>query len=167
MGVKTTQREDAEMNIVDLLYRVMGQVWLTLQHNWPFLVVSAFVAAALKLYVNQDGVAAFLRRNQRGSVVAATGAAVLTPFCSCGTTAVVFGLMAGSVPWAPIIAFMVASPLTSPEELFYSAGIFGWPFAWAFFGTSILLGLLGGAAGHFADARGWLRGQARLQASLQ
>jgi uncharacterized membrane protein YraQ (UPF0718 family) len=39
---------------------------------------------------------------------------------------------------------MVASPLTSPEELVYSAGLFGWPFALAFFASSIALGLAGG-----------------------
>ena len=35
-------------------------------------------------------------------------------------------------PLVTIIAFMVASPLTSPKELIYSAGIFGWPFALSF-----------------------------------
>ena len=52
---------------------------------------------------------------------------VATPFCSCGTTAVVLGMMASTMPMAPIIAFMIASPLSSPEGLFYSAGLFGWP----------------------------------------
>jgi uncharacterized membrane protein YraQ (UPF0718 family) len=66
------------------------------------------------------------------------------------------------VPWAPIVAFLVASPLTSPQELFYSAGIFGWPFAIAFFLASILLGLAGGAIASFAESRGWLVNQARM-----
>jgi uncharacterized membrane protein YraQ (UPF0718 family) len=71
-------------------------------------------------------------------------------------------MMASTVPWAPIVAFLVSSPLTSPQELFYSAGIFGWPFAIAFFVASILLGLLGGAIASFAEARGWLAHQARM-----
>jgi len=66
------------------------------------------------------------------------------------------------MPWAPIVAFMVASPLTSPQELVYSAGLFGWPFAIAFFVASILLGLLGGVAAALAESRGWLQNQARL-----
>ena len=72
-------------------------------------------------------------------------------------------MMAGSMPWAPIVAFMVSSPLTSPEELVFSAGLFGWSFALAFFAASIVLGLAGGAAAHFLEARGWLAGQARLK----
>jgi hypothetical protein len=95
-------------------------------------------------------------------VLVATAAAVSTPLCSCGTTAIVLGMKAGSMPWAPIIAFMVASPLTSPEELVYSAGLFGWPFAVAFFAASIVLGLAGGAAGALFDRRGWLANQSRF-----
>jgi uncharacterized membrane protein YraQ (UPF0718 family) len=74
-------------------------------------------------------------------------------------------MMASTIPWAPIVAFMVSSPLTSPEELFYSAGLFGWSFAIAFFVASILLGLIGGAIASFAESRGWLKDQARMGAS--
>jgi uncharacterized membrane protein YraQ (UPF0718 family) len=92
-----------------------------------------------------------------------TAVAVATPFCSCGTTAVILGMMASTIPWAPIVAFMVASPLTSPQELFYSAGLFGWPFAIAFFVASIVLGLMGGAIASYAESRGWLKDQARIK----
>jgi hypothetical protein len=57
---------------------------------------------------------------------------------------------------------MVASPLTSPEELVYSAGLFGWPFALAFFAASILLGLTGGWIAALFDRRGWLANQTRF-----
>ncbi len=151
--------------ILALLLKVGGQVWATLQHNWPFLVISIFIAAGLQQYINRDAIVGFLRRYEKGGVLAATAAAVGTPLCSCGTTAILLGMMAGTasgMPWAPIIAFMVASPLTSPEELVYSAGLFGWPFAIAFFAASIVLGLAGGLAGAVLDARGWLRNQARF-----
>ncbi len=150
------------MDLNSLLQYSFSKVIETFSHNWPLLLISILVSAALKLYVNQDAIARFLRRNTRNSVLISTGVAVATPFCSCGTTAVVLGMMASTIPWAPIIAFMVASPLTSPEELFYSAGLFGWPFAIAFFVASIILGLLGGAIATFAEGRGWLVNQARM-----
>jgi uncharacterized membrane protein YraQ (UPF0718 family) len=71
-------------------------------------------------------------------------------------------MMASTIPWAPIVAFMVASPLTSPEELFYSAGLFGWPFAVTFFASSIILGLIGGGIAAFAESKGWLANQGRF-----
>lgn len=150
------------MDINSLLLFSFSKVIETLSHNWLLLLISIFISAALKLYVNQDAIAGYLRRSTRNSVLVSTGVAVATPFCSCGTTAVVLGMMASTVPWAPIVAFMVASPLTSPQEFFYSAGLFGWNFAIAFFAASILLGLLGGAFASFAERRGWLANQARL-----
>ena len=150
------------MDIVALLQYSVGKVIETFAHNWYLLLISIVISAALKLYINQDAIAGFLRRNTRNSVLISTAVAVGTPFCSCGTTAVVLGMMASTVPWAPIVAFLVASPLTSPQELFYSAGLFGWPFAIAFFAASLLLGLMGGGIASFAESRGWLANQARM-----
>ncbi len=152
--------------IVELLSKTLAQVWVTIQHNWPFLIVSILVAVLLKLYLDPDKVSAFLMRHRRAGVLGATVAAVTTPLCSCGTTAIILGMMAGAMPWAPIVAFMVASPLTSPEELIYSAGLFGWPFAIAFFAASILLGLLGGWAATWLENRGWLKNQNRYAPDL-
>src|SRR5512143_2063924 len=150
------------MDIISLLQYTFSKVLETFSHNWYLLLISILVSAALKLYVDQDAIARFMRRNTKNSVFVSTGVAVATPFCSCGTTAVILGMMASTIPWAPIVAFMVASPLTSPQELFYSAGLFGWPFAIAFFVASIILGLAGGGIAAFAESRGWLQGQARL-----
>jgi len=150
------------MDIISLFQYTFGKVVETFSHNWILLLISIVVSVALKLYIDQDVISRFLQRNTKNSVLLSTGVAVATPFCSCGTTAVILGMMASTVPWAPIIAFMVASPLTSPEELFYSAGLFGWKFAIAFFAASILLGLAGGVIAGFAESRGWLINQARM-----
>lgn len=150
------------MNILELAQFALGKAWTTFSELWALLLLSVVISVLLKLYVDQDRVAAFLKRNQRNSVAMSTALAVGTPFCSCGTTAVVLGMMASTIPWAPIVAFLVASPLTSPQQMIYSAGIFGWPFAIAFMTSSILLGLAGGAIAGFAESRGWLTNQARL-----
>ena len=149
--------------IIELLLKTLGQVWQVFAADWPFLVGSALVAAVLKLYMDGERVSAFLRRHRNAGVLIATGAAVTTPLCSCGTMAVILGMMAGSMPWAPIVAFMVSSPLTSPEELVFSAGLFGWTFALAFFISSILLGLIGGGVAYLLESRGWFNGQARFK----
>src|SRR5512133_2743537 len=149
--------------IIGLLLKTLGQVWNTFAADWPFLLVSAVVAGGLKVFMDRERVAGFLQHHRNAGVLIATGAAVTTPLCSCGTTAVILGMMAGSMPWAPIVAFMVSSPLTSPEELIFSAGLFGWTFGLAFFISSILLGLIGGGAAYVLESRGWLDGQARFK----
>jgi uncharacterized membrane protein YraQ (UPF0718 family) len=148
--------------ILSLTIDTLVKVWHTLLGNWPYLVVSALVAALLTVYLDLDRISTFLRRYRRAGVVAATAAAVGTPLCSCGTMAVILGMMAGMMPWAPVVAFLVSSPLTSPQELVYSAGLFGWPFALSFFVASIVLGLAGGLAASMMESRGWFANQARF-----
>lgn len=149
--------------VIDLLSRVLEDVVRTLGATWPFLLASVVTAAALEVYVGTDRLGAWLRRRTPVAVVGAVGLASLTPFCSCGTTAVTLGMLASSAPWAPIVAFMVASPLTSPSELVLSGGLLGWPFAWIFFGGTIVLGLLAGVVAHLADRAGLLVDQARVR----
>ncbi len=140
---------------------VIEQVVTTLLHNWPFLALGILSAAALKVYVGIDRVASLFRAQTSLAVAGSVTAAVATPFCSCGTTAVVLSMLASAVPWAPVVAFMVASPLTSPDEVILSAGLFGWPFALFFLGASIVLGLAGGAVAYVAEGAGLLENQAR------
>ena len=151
--------------VVGLLTRSFEQVLLSLLHNWPFLLASIVIAAVLKLFVDTGRVSVFLAHHRRAGVGAATAAAVSTPLCSCGTTAVVLGMMASTLPWGPIVAFMVASPLSSPEGMVYTAGLFGWKFAIAMFGASAVLGLAGGAAATLLEKRGLLDNQARFTAA--
>ncbi|MBA4385976.1 MAG: hypothetical protein C0410_14650 [Anaerolinea sp.] len=148
--------------IVTVFIKALSQLGTSLLHNWPYLLISIMVAVGLKLVMDPKKVSEFLLKHNKVGVLGAVAVAVTTPFCSCGTTAVLLGMMATAMPWAPIIAFMVASPLTSPEELIYSAGLFGWPFAIAFFVSSILLGLAGGLIGDFLDRKKWLKNQSRF-----
>jgi uncharacterized membrane protein YraQ (UPF0718 family) len=148
-----------------LLVRVGNDVLATFAATWPFLLLSVAAAAALTVYVGTERMGRWLRRRTGVAVGSAVGVATATPFCSCGTTAVALGMMATSAPWAPIVAFMVASPLTSPSELLLSAGLLGWPFALLFFGGTIVLGLGAGGVTHLAERAGWLTGQARMASS--
>lgn len=149
--------------IADLIGRVVSDVVGTLAADWPYLLLSIVAAAAIPVYVGTDRLGAWLSRRRWVAISGAVLLATLTPFCSCGTTAIVLGMLATRAPWAPIVAFMVASPLTSPEELFLSAGLFGWPFALLFFGGTVVLGFAAGAITSVVERTGWLAGQSRVR----
>ncbi|PKO02791.1 MAG: hypothetical protein CVU43_05990 [Chloroflexi bacterium HGW-Chloroflexi-5] len=151
--------------IITVFLKALSQLGTSLLHNWPYLLISIVVAVGLKVVMDPKKAYEFLLKHNKVGVLGAVAVAVTTPFCSCGTTAVLLGMMATTMPWAPIIAFMVASPLTSPQEFVYSAGLFGWPFAIAFFVSSIVLGLAGGLIGDFLDRKKWLKNQSRFEES--
>ncbi|MDQ7991164.1 MAG: permease [Propionicimonas sp.] len=147
-----------------LIATVAVDVWTTFAHNWPYLLVSVVVAAVVQVYVDPGRLSGWLRRRIWVAVLAAVSIGALTPFCSCGTTAIVLGAMASSVPWAPIVAFLASSPLTSPEEYVLSLGLFGPAFATTYFVAAIAVGLLGGLAAWWLEGRGYLAGQSRMAA---
>jgi uncharacterized protein len=151
--------------VFGVLARVVADVWGAFLHNWPFLIASVLTAAALSVYVGTDRLADWMRRKRWTAITGAVLLATLTPFCSCGTTAVVLGMLATRSPWAPIVAFMVASPLTSPSELVLSIGLFGWSFALMYFLGATALGFAAGGITGLIEDRGLLAGQARLRAS--
>jgi uncharacterized membrane protein YraQ (UPF0718 family) len=148
--------------MLELATKSVTQVLVTFAYTWPYLVVSVLVASVLKVHVEPTRLRAWLARHQRASVMGAIGLAVLTPLCSCGTMALVLAMLATSLPWAPIVAFMVASPLTSPGQLLFTAGLLGWPFAGFHFAVAILLGFTGAATASVLESRGWLANQMRL-----
>jgi hypothetical protein len=73
------------------------------------------------------------------------------------------GILATRTPSAPIVAFMAASPLTSPEELVLSGGLFGWPLDLIFFTGTITLGLAAGRGDRPAPAHRLARRQVRMR----
>lgn len=153
-------------SVLELLGRVLGRVGDTLEHTWPFLVLSIVLAAAVQVYVGTDRVGRWLRRSIPLAVLGAVALGALTPFCSCGTMAVVLGSLAASVPWAPIVAFIASSPLTSPGEYALSIGLFGVQFATTFVVAAAAVGLIGGVASWYLERRGWLEGQSRVTAHV-
>jgi uncharacterized membrane protein YraQ (UPF0718 family) len=148
--------------MLELLTKTLTQTAITVAHTWPYLVFAVVLAAVLKVHVEPARLRAWLARHQRASVVGAIGLGVATPLCSCGTMALVLAMLATSMPWAPIVAFMVASPLTSAGQLLYTAGLFGWTFAGFHFAIAIVLGFAGAAAAAVLQSRGWLANQTRL-----
>ncbi|TFC76610.1 hypothetical protein E3T23_14380 [Cryobacterium cheniae] len=149
--------------LIEIFSRVGIDVWNTVVGNWPYLLASVVVASAIQVFVGNDRLARWLRARTWLAVVGAVSLGALTPFCSCGTTAVVLGALASSVPWAPVVAFMVASPLTSPSEYLMSVGLFGGSFATTFFIAAIVIGLIAGALTSVIERTGVLVGQARVR----
>jgi uncharacterized membrane protein YraQ (UPF0718 family) len=150
------------MALVNTLFISAGQVWETFRAIWPYLLASVFISAAMRRYVSAERVNRWLQKYHRTSIIAATGVAVSTPLCSCGGgIAVALSMIAVSIPWGPLVAFITASPLTSPDELFYSAGLFGWPFALTYLLAAASAGIAGGFLAHYLEGKGWLANQAR------
>lgn len=153
--------------LLALLINSLAEVGETFRVVWPYLLLSVFISAAMRRYVSAERVNRWLQKYRGASILAATSVAVSTPLCSCGGgIAVALSMMAAAIPWGPLVAFIIASPLTSPDEVFYSAGLFGWPFALTYVIAAASAGIVGGFLAHFLEGKGWFVHQARYNPKL-
>jgi len=116
----------------------------SLLHNGVYLLISISLAVALKLYLDAEKVRRFLYRKPGMLIPGSVATGALTPLCACGTMAVIFSLVGSSLPWGPIMAFLVSSPLMSPDTFILISGFLGSKFAVVLTLASIILGLAAG-----------------------
>jgi len=128
----------------NLLYQTMAEVIRTLLHNGLILAFSVVTAVALKTYMDTEKISNALLRHKKVSIAASVAAGAFTPFCACGTMAVVVGMLSTVLPWGPVMAFLTSSPLMSPNGFIMTAGIIGLRFAIALTVASLVIGFASG-----------------------
>ncbi len=133
----------------DTVLYVLGSLF----HNLPALALGIFIAAAMKAYVDTDKMRNWLMRRSSVSVPATVVFGAFTPFCACGTMAVVLSMLATALPWGPVMAFLTSSPLMSPEGFVMISGIISPVFAIALAAASVIIGLGSGYATHVIEKK--------------
>ena len=120
---------------------MLNSVYTSLSHNWAALAIAILMACAIKVYINNQKLTQFLLRKSKVSILGAVLLGTFTPFCACGTTAVVLGMLSTTLPWGPIMAFLTSSPLMSPNGFVLIAGMISLRFAVALTLASLVIGL--------------------------
>jgi uncharacterized membrane protein YraQ (UPF0718 family) len=145
--------------VMDTVVYVAG----TLIHNAPILILGIVVAAALSVYVDADKFRQVLMSKSIVSIPATVAFGAFTPFCACGTMAVVVAMLTTALPWGPIMAFLTSSPLMGPDDFIFISGIISVKFAVALTIASLVIGLGAGFATQYIEKRThFLDGQARF-----
>jgi uncharacterized membrane protein YraQ (UPF0718 family) len=140
--------------LVTRIFEISAQ---NLLHNWHYLFVGAILAAAIQVFVPSESISKRFDRAPGVAILAATATGALTPLCSCGSVAVMLSLVAAGVPWSPIAAFLVSSPLMSPSMYLLTAGHLGLAFANAKLLAAVVMGLIAGHGVLWVERRRELR----------
>jgi len=150
-------------NILIFSQGALVYVYNTLIHNALFLLLGIAIAAVITVHVDPEKFKDVLLRRSNISIAGSVAFGAFTPFCACGTMAVVVAMMATALPWGPVMAFLTSSPLMSPDEFVMIAGILGTKFAIALTVASIIIGVGSGYITHLIEKRtNYLVNQARL-----
>lgn len=128
-----------------------------------YLLISIIIAVVFTVYIDPLKIRKFFLNHSGFSVFGSVGLGAFTPLCACGTMAVIMSIVSTSLPWGPIMAFLVSSPLMSPDVFILLAGFINLSFAIALTIASIILGLGAGYITHLIEKNtGFLNNQLRL-----
>jgi uncharacterized protein len=125
----------------------------SIAHNGLFILLSIIMASSISVYSNKEKLKNYFLRQTKFLVPGSTLFGAITPFCACGTMAVLFSFISTALPWGPIMAFLVSSPLMSPDAFILFSGFLGVKFALALSIASILMGLGAGYLANFLEKR--------------
>ena len=115
----------------------------------PVVAVAAVLAGALTLGNWSDRALSWLSGGPVRAVVIASFVGSITPVCGLGVLPLIAALLRRGLPLAPVMAFWISSPITSPSMLLITAGIIGIPFAVAKTVAAFGIGLFAGAVTWF------------------
>lgn len=138
-------------------------LWGYLKADWYILLAGILIASYVKVYVDSEKLKDFFMRRSGLSIPGAVAFGALTPLCACGTTAVMLSMFISALPWGPVMAFLISSPLTSPSEYLFETAFLGSRFASSMLVASIILGILAGIFAHLLEKHtNFFRDQFRL-----
>ena len=150
--------------MLSILKDTLVYVGGTLIHNAPILMLGILVAAAISVYVDPEKFRRRLMEKSNVSIPATVAFGSFTPFCACGTMAIVVAMLTTALPWGPIMAFLTSSPLMSPDEFIFISGIVNMKFAVALTIASVLIGLGSGYITHIIEQKSnFLNNQTRFR----
>lgn len=149
--------------MLNLINETISYVVGTLIHNAPVLALGIFIAAAISVYLDPEKLKEALMKKANISIPGSVAFGAFTPFCACGTMAVIVSMLTTALPWGPIMAFLTSSPLMSPSEFILFSGIISVKFAVALTAASLIIGTGSGYITHYIEKNtGFLENQARF-----
>lgn len=139
------------MNIQNIFNEILKTVWGYIAADWYILLAGILIACYVTVYVDTNKLKGFFKKKSGISIPGAVAFGALTPLCACGTTAVMISMFVSALPWGPVMAFMISSPLTSPSEYLFETAFLGSRFATSMLISSFVLGIGAGLIAHFLE----------------
>ena len=110
----------------------------------PFFLLAVAFAGYAKATGFDARIAQVFSGKSWMTIIAASLAGALSPFCSCGVIPLIAAMLASGVPLAPVMAFCISSPIMDPEMFILTASGISLNFATAKTMAAIGMGLVAG-----------------------
>lgn len=108
------------------------------------LLVMIAAIGFLRTYLPQRKVKAWLSGRRGFAHFFAASFGAVTPFCSCSSIPIFFGILEAGVPLGVGFSFLITSPLINEYLVILMLGFFGWKITLAYVASGLLIGISAG-----------------------
>lgn len=116
-----------------------------LAYNLSFyLLLGAFAAGILHLFVSERYVQKHLGKSSFGSVLKAAVFGIPLPFCSCSVVPFAVSLKKSGASNGSVLSFLISTPITGADSIAATYGVFGGLFTVYRIVTSLIIALIAG-----------------------
>jgi uncharacterized membrane protein YraQ (UPF0718 family) len=119
------------------LYDTIKIFWL--------LAVMIFVIGVVRTWLPEDRLKRWMGSGGFAANFIAALFGALTPFCSCSSIPIFISLLKAGVPLGVTFSFLITSPIINEYLVILMVGEFGLPVTFAYVGSGLLIGTVGGA----------------------
>lgn len=137
-------------------FRSLQFVLKAMVHIAPFFLLAVFFTGFAKASGADQRIARVFSGRTAATIVAASLAGALSPFCSCGVIPLVAAMLVSGVPLAPVMAFCISSPVMDPEMFLLTTAGISLNFAAAKTLAAIGMGIMAGSSVHMLQRMGFL-----------
>ncbi len=123
---------------MEIAYKILKEFFSLILTVIPYFVLGTVFGAFLKVYLKPKFADKYLSRGT-SSVISATILGALLPGCACATMPMAEGIKEKGARLGAITAFIMVSPLLSPQTVVLTYAMLGWKFTIA----RVLLSLCG------------------------
>lgn len=109
-----------------------------------YLLLGAFAAGVLHLFISETYIQRHLGKSSFGSVLKATLFGIPLPFCSCSVVPFAVSLKKSGASNGSVLSFLISTPITGADSIAATYGVFGGLFTVYRIITSLLIAIIAG-----------------------
>jgi len=125
-------------------YNILIDSWKLFTGLWIYLLIGIFFTALFQAFLDKQKLSDWVKRNSHISIFGAAAFGVISPLGTYICLPMAGSLFRKGTPLAPLMAFLVASPILNPTIFMLTVGAFSYEMAFVRLFTGILLGVIGG-----------------------
>lgn len=134
-------------------YHIFIDSWSLFKELWLFLVIGIFLTAIFQAYIDKKKLSDWVETHSHISILGAAAFGVVSPLGTYVCIPMAGSLFAAGTPLAPLMAFLIASPILNPTMFLLTIGAFGNEMALVRLFAGILLGVVGGYIFHYVGKK--------------